>query len=83
MIQSPALVRPLDQEVEHVVPVVLKKAGEMSQAGRETFLAAEASVLLTAMADCLSVARVSSLTCHSLALPTPLAAPHVLPAASM
>ena len=59
MIQSPALVKPLDQEVEHIVPVVLKKAGEMSQAGRETFLAAEASALLSSMADCLSVARVN------------------------
>ena len=63
MTQTATMVKALDQEIEQIVPVVLKKAGEMSQAGRETFLAAEASGLLTAMADCLSVARVRSWPC--------------------
>ena len=49
--------RGLDAEVEHMVPVLLKKAGEMSQAGRETFLAAEASLVLSHMADGLTTAK--------------------------
>ena len=50
--------RALDPEVEAIVPVLAKKAGEMSTAGRETFLAMEASSTLAAMADLLSVGRV-------------------------
>ena len=50
--------RALDVEVESMVPVLVKKAGEMSNAGRETFLAMEASNVLSAMVDLLSVGRV-------------------------
>ena len=53
--------RVLDAELEHMVPVLLKKAGEMSQAGRETFLAAEASLALTTMAEGLTTAKVPRL----------------------
>jgi hypothetical protein len=33
--------RAMDRELDDVVPVLLKKAGEVSNAGRETFLATE------------------------------------------
>ena len=39
----------LDSELEHVVPVLVKKAGETSTAGRDTFLAQEADVVITSM----------------------------------
>ena len=52
--------RGLDAEIEHTVPVLLKKAGEMSQAGRETFLAAEASLVISNMAECLTTPKASS-----------------------
>ena len=51
--------RGLDPEVEAMVPALAKKAGEMSTAGRETFLAQEASVTLACMVDLLSIGRVT------------------------
>ena len=54
--------RTLDPEVEAIVPALAKKAGEMSNAGRETFLAQEASNVLSAMTELLSVSRVRLVT---------------------
>lgn len=51
--------RALDPEVEAMVPMLVKKAGEMSNAGRETFLAMEASHTVSAMVELLSIGRVS------------------------
>ncbi|KAK9797407.1 hypothetical protein WJX73_006943 [Symbiochloris irregularis] len=52
--------RALDPEVEAIVAALVKKAGEMSTAGRETFLAMEASNVLSVMTDLLSVSRVAA-----------------------
>lgn len=52
--------RLLDREVEDIVGVLVKKAGEVSNAGRETFLAAEADRALTEMGRNVSEARAIS-----------------------
>lgn len=44
-----SLGRGLDRELDEMVPSLLKKAGEVSNAGRENFLAQEADRALTEM----------------------------------
>ena len=51
--------RAADGEAEHIVPSLAKKAGEVSVAGRENFLATEAEAALASMVDNLSETRVS------------------------
>ncbi|KAK9817952.1 hypothetical protein WJX72_004805 [[Myrmecia] bisecta] len=52
--------RALDGELEHVVPTLAKKAGEVSNAGRDTFLACEADKTLAEMVESLSEAKVAN-----------------------
>ena len=47
----------LDAELEHIMPVLIKKAGETSTAGRDTFLAQEADAVITNMLTNCSSAR--------------------------
>ncbi|MEW5296966.1 MAG: hypothetical protein WDW36_000208 [Sanguina aurantia] len=47
----------LDKELDEIVPALLKKAGEVSQAGRENFMSAEADKCLTEMTRSVSEAR--------------------------
>ena len=47
----------LDAELEHIMPVLIKKAGETSTAGRDTFLAQEADAVITSMLTNCSSAR--------------------------
>ncbi|MEW5315874.1 MAG: hypothetical protein WDW38_007274 [Sanguina aurantia] len=47
----------LDKELDEIVPALLKKAGEVSQAGRENFMSAEADKCLTEMTRNVSEAR--------------------------
>lgn len=49
--------RSLDRELDELVPALLKKAGEVSTAGRENFLVAEADKALQAMCGSVSDAR--------------------------
>ena len=53
--------RAIDSEAEHIVPLLAKKAGEVSVAGRENFMASEADAALAAMVENLSEPRVSVL----------------------
>ncbi len=48
----------MDRELDEVVPVLLKKAGEVSNAGRDNFLAAEADRVLADMCRVCGEARV-------------------------
>ena len=50
--------RAVDAEAEHIVPLLAKKAGEVSVAGRENFMASEADSALAAMVENLSETRV-------------------------
>ena len=50
----------MDAEAEHVARVLLKKAGEVSVAGRDTFLAAEADKTLAAMVEGVSEGRAAA-----------------------
>ncbi|WIA17459.1 hypothetical protein OEZ85_014304 [Tetradesmus obliquus] len=52
--------RSLERELEDIVPVLLKKAGELSTAGRDNFLAAEADKALSAILAAASEARALS-----------------------
>lgn len=52
--------RTADAEAEHIVPLLAKKAGEVSVAGRENFLATEAEAALASMVENLSEPKVSS-----------------------
>lgn len=47
----------MDRELEELVPALLKKAGEVSQAGRENFLVGEADKALADMVRSVSEAR--------------------------
>ena len=47
----------MDKELDEVVPVLLKKAGEVSNAGRENFLTAEADRTLAVMCRCAGETR--------------------------
>ncbi|GFR42338.1 hypothetical protein Agub_g3246 [Astrephomene gubernaculifera] len=49
--------RVLERELDEIVPVLLKKAGEVSNAGRDNFLAAEADRVLAEMYRCCSESR--------------------------
>ncbi|GLC41052.1 hypothetical protein PLESTB_000948600 [Pleodorina starrii] len=49
--------RVMDRELDEVVPLLLKKAGEVSNAGRDNFLAAEADRALGEMYRCCSESR--------------------------
>ncbi len=50
--------RAVDAEAEHIVPLLAKKAGEVSVGGRENFMATEADAALAAMVENLSETRV-------------------------
>lgn len=52
--------RTADAEAEHIVPLLAKKAGEVSVAGRENFLATEAEAALASMVENLSESKVGS-----------------------
>jgi len=56
-----SLGRSLDSELEHLVPVLLKRAGEVSVAGRENFLASEADAALSQIIVRASETRSASL----------------------
>ncbi|KXZ45846.1 hypothetical protein GPECTOR_50g640 [Gonium pectorale] len=49
--------RTMDRELDEMVPVLLKKAGEVSNAGRDNFLSAEADRVLGEMYRCCGEAR--------------------------
>ena len=49
-----------ESELEHIVPMLAKKAGEVSNAGRDTFLAADADRTLAVLVDCCSEGRVAA-----------------------
>ncbi|EFJ52893.1 hypothetical protein VOLCADRAFT_86333 [Volvox carteri f. nagariensis] len=49
--------RAMDRELDELVPVMLKKAGEVSNAGRDNFLAAEADRTLGEMSRCCGESR--------------------------
>ncbi|KAG2502218.1 hypothetical protein HYH03_000704 [Edaphochlamys debaryana] len=51
------LARGMDRELDEIVPVLIKKAGEVSNAGRDNFLAAEADRVLGEMCRCCGEAR--------------------------
>eukprot|EP00775_Hariotina_reticulata_P004304 gene4304-4556_t len=52
--------RSLEREVDELVPVLLKKAGELSTAGRDNFLAAEADKALSALCSAVGEGRATS-----------------------
>ncbi|KAG1676614.1 hypothetical protein FOA52_008743 [Chlamydomonas sp. UWO 241] len=52
--------RALDRELEEVIPILLKRASEVSTAGRENFLTTEADKTLADMARCVSEVRAVS-----------------------
>uniref|UniRef100_A0A7S3QX62 TOG domain-containing protein n=1 Tax=Dunaliella tertiolecta TaxID=3047 RepID=A0A7S3QX62_DUNTE len=58
-----ALGRQLDRELDDIVPMLLKKAGEISNAGRENFLAAEADRALAEMCRRVSEHRAMAALC--------------------
>eukprot|EP00798_Chlamydomonas_sp_ICE-L_P017057 gene17057-23352_t len=47
----------LDKELEEILPMLLKKAGEVSTAGRENFLASQADKALSDMCNCATDTR--------------------------
>ena len=57
--------RAADAEAEHIVPLLAKKAGEVSVAGRENFLATEAEAALATMVENLSETRVGPVGHHT------------------
>ncbi|KAK9861696.1 hypothetical protein WJX84_010560, partial [Apatococcus fuscideae] len=63
--------RAADGEAEHIVPSLAKKAGEVSVAGRENFLATEAEAALASMVDNLSETRVATALLASIAAKSP------------
>jgi hypothetical protein len=50
--------RSMDSEAEHIIPPLARRAGEVSTAGRDTFLATLANQTLTAIVENLSEIRV-------------------------
>eukprot|EP00891_Asterochloris_glomerata_P001321 jgi/Astpho2/1321/e_gw1.00024.62.1_t len=52
--------RASESELEHIVPMLAKKAGEVSNAGRDTFLAADADRTLAVLVECCSEGRVAA-----------------------
>ncbi|KAF5833408.1 hypothetical protein DUNSADRAFT_10277, partial [Dunaliella salina] len=55
--------RQMDRELDDIVPMLLKKAGEISNAGRENFLAAEADRALAEMCRQVSEHRAMAALC--------------------
>ncbi|KAK9862500.1 hypothetical protein WJX84_010810 [Apatococcus fuscideae] len=63
--------RAADAEAEHIVPLLAKKAGEVSVAGRENFLATEAEAALATMVENLSETRVATALLGSIGAKSP------------